>query len=243
MFSLGVTLPGIYMPSYAVDLGYSKTMGSALVTIMNGETPTGFSWDSVLNLDLVASSIFGKLFVGMLSDRVSLRTTILLSAVGGALSCFFLFGFATSLPTLVIFVIAWGLTALGYSSLITRTVTYICKDDPHTPMVIFSIFTFSQGVAMISSGPIASALLHSGVTRLRFGYGVQNYVSDPDSLTSTSAEMRISSPGSAHSVDWRCSGSRRHHRSVLPSAVGRHEASDTATRPRCCSAVIEAFIL
>jgi hypothetical protein len=37
VFSLGVTLPGIYMPSYAVDLGLSKTVGSALVTVMNGE--------------------------------------------------------------------------------------------------------------------------------------------------------------------------------------------------------------
>lgn len=37
VFSLGVTLPGIYLPSYAVDLGYSKKSGSALVTIMNGK--------------------------------------------------------------------------------------------------------------------------------------------------------------------------------------------------------------
>lgn len=113
----------------------------------------------------------------MLSDWASLRTTILLSAFGGALSCFFLFGFATRLPTLVVFAIAWGLTGLGYTSLITRTVTSVSKDDPHTPMVIFSIFVFSQGVAMISSGPIASALLQSTVSRLRFGYGVDNYVS------------------------------------------------------------------
>lgn len=126
---------------------------------------------------LAASSIFGKLFIGMLSDWVSLRTTILLSALGGALSCFFLFGFATSLPTLIVFAIAWGLTGLGYTSLCTRTVTYVSKDDPHTPTVIFSIFVFSQGLAMISSGPIASALLQSTVSRLRFGYGVENYVS------------------------------------------------------------------
>lgn len=112
----------------------------------------------------------------MLSDRVSLRTTILLSAFGGALSCFFLFGFATSVSTLVIFTIAWGLTGLGYTSIITRTVTFVSKDDPHTPMVIFSIFVFSQGVAMIASGPIASALLKSTVSRLRYGYGFDNYV-------------------------------------------------------------------
>jgi MFS family permease len=115
--------------------------------------------------------------MGMLSDRVSLRKTILLSAFGGALSCFFLFGFATSLPTLIIFAITWGLTGLGYTSIITRTVTYVAKDDPHTPMVIFSIFVFSQGVAMICSGPVASALLQSTVSGLRFGYGVDSYVS------------------------------------------------------------------
>lgn len=115
--------------------------------------------------------------MGILSDRISLRSTILLSAFGGALSCFFLFGFATSLPTLIIFAIAWGMTGLGYTSLITRTVAYVAKEDPHTPVIVFSIFVFAQGVAMIASGPIASALLQSTVSRLRFGYGVENYVS------------------------------------------------------------------
>lgn len=69
------------------------------------------------------------------------------------------------------------MTGLGYTSLITRTVAYVAKEDPHTPVIVFSIFVFAQGVAMIASGPIASALLQSTVSRLRFGYGVENYVS------------------------------------------------------------------
>lgn len=36
VFALGITLPSIYIPSYAVDIGLSKTVGSTLVTVMNG---------------------------------------------------------------------------------------------------------------------------------------------------------------------------------------------------------------
>lgn len=56
VFSLGVTLPGIYIPSYAVDLGLSKTMASALVTIMNGKDEEGN-----LNVDTLVNGLIWSL--------------------------------------------------------------------------------------------------------------------------------------------------------------------------------------
>lgn len=116
--------------------------------------------------------------VGAMSDRFSLRATTFVSAFGGAVACFFLFGFATSMGTLVAFSVLWGLTASGFTSIVTRAITLVSKDDPSTPTILFSIFFFTYGTAMIASGPIASALLSiNNFGGARFGYGLENYVS------------------------------------------------------------------
>lgn len=59
----------------------------------------------------LAASVPGLLFFGWLSDRWPLRAVITLSCLGSALACLLLWGFATSIEMLVVFVIAFG--ALG----------------------------------------------------------------------------------------------------------------------------------
>lgn len=41
--SLGTFIPTIYLPSYAADLGLSKTFGTLLVSMMNGQSVDVFS--------------------------------------------------------------------------------------------------------------------------------------------------------------------------------------------------------
>lgn len=78
---------------------------------------------------------------------------------------------------LVVSCIAWGLTALGFTPLVMRTTTRVASDDPASRTLVFSLLVFAQGVGLVSSGPIANALLDTGhLSRARFAYGVQNYV-------------------------------------------------------------------
>ncbi|KAK9899406.1 MFS general substrate transporter [Cystobasidium minutum MCA 4210] len=156
--SLGNFIPSIYLPSYATDLGLSQTSGTLLVVMMN------------------ASSVVGLLLLGHLSDRWPARVVITISCMGSALSCFLLWGFATSVSVLVVFALLFGFFALGYAAVWNRLITIISRDDPLLPPVIFSVFAFARGIGSILSGPISTALLKKGgLGHAAFGYGVGDY--------------------------------------------------------------------
>ncbi|KAL8287384.1 hypothetical protein RQP46_003836 [Phenoliferia psychrophenolica] len=94
------------------------------------------------------ASVPGLLLLGWLSDRWPLRVVITLSCLGSALACLFVWGFATDLAVLSIFVVAFGALGLSFSALWTRLITVIAALPGH----IFSIFAFVRGIGNISSG-------------------------------------------------------------------------------------------
>jgi len=123
-----------------------------------------------------ASSVPGLLLLGWLSDRWPIRVVITLSCLGSALACLFLWGFATSIQMLVLFVIAFGALGLSFSALWTRSIAIISKDDPSLPSIVFALFAFARGIGNISSGPVSNILLNKySLHGAKGGYGVENY--------------------------------------------------------------------
>ena len=130
--------PLIVRPAgYASDLGISKPNGSILLAIMNGKCGAGhkpFTYHTDADvLVLTAASVPGLLILGYLSDKAPLRAVISLSCFGSALSCIFLWGFATNSGALVAFVVLFGFLGLSFSALWTKLITVIARKSRSNP--------------------------------------------------------------------------------------------------------------
>ncbi|KAK8845320.1 hypothetical protein IAR55_006033 [Kwoniella newhampshirensis] len=158
MTSLGNFIPSLWLPSYADELHLSNPSGTALIALMN------------------AASVPGNALLGYLSDRLPLYAVVVVSCVGSAASCAFLWGFGKHEAELVVFVIIFGGLGLSFSALWSKIISIISRDDPVAPALVFSMFTFVRGVGNISSGPVSDALLKiSSLKGVTGGYGVHNY--------------------------------------------------------------------
>ncbi|WWC70632.1 uncharacterized protein I206_104583 [Kwoniella pini CBS 10737] len=156
--SLGNFVPSLWLPSYVDDLGLNKPNGTALVAILN------------------AATAIGNGLLGWLSDRTSLRTTILISCVGSAAACAFLWGFGKNSGVLVTFAIIFGLLGPSFSAVWSKIIHLVARDDPAVTALTFSIFAFTRGVGNMSSGPISESLLKYDALRGGIGaYGYKNY--------------------------------------------------------------------
>ncbi|KAJ5328871.1 hypothetical protein N7452_009261 [Penicillium brevicompactum] len=142
MEAIGFFLPGIYLPSHARSIGASDFVSSLTVTLLN------------------LASVFGSVTMGHLADRYHAITCITISTVGSTLSLFFLWGFATTMPTLLVFSVAYGLFAGCYSATwagITREVARAVPSADST--MIFALIAFGRGIGNVVSGPFSEALL------------------------------------------------------------------------------------
>lgn len=176
--SFGNFLPAVYLPSYAADIGLSVSNGTFLVAMMKSAIMLTLRVCIQADCCVSASSIVGLLVLGHLSDRWPTRGVVTLSCMGASVSCFLLWGFATSLTVLIVFSLAFGFFALGFASVWTKLATIVAQDDPLVPPLVFSVFAFSRGVGNVCSGLIGDALLkHGGLRNVRYAYGVENYVS------------------------------------------------------------------
>lgn len=145
--SFGNFLPAVYLPSYARDIGLSDDKGTLLVAMMKCGLPLQLSAAWLTGV-LSAASIVGLLVFGHLSDRWSVRLVVSLNCMGASISCFMLWGFATSLSMLVIFAMSFGFFALGFASLWTKLVSVVAADDVLVAPIVFSFFAFSRFVSM-----------------------------------------------------------------------------------------------
>ncbi|WWC92206.1 uncharacterized protein L201_007160 [Kwoniella dendrophila CBS 6074] len=156
--SMGSFIPSLWLPSFVDEMGFHNPDGTALIAILN------------------ASSVPGNALMGWLSDRLALRWTILISCLGGALSCGFLWGFGTNSGVLVAFSITFGLLFTSFTTLWTKMVGAVSHDDPVITGLTFSIFAFIRGVGNFSSGPISDQLLKvDGLRGVTGAFGFHNY--------------------------------------------------------------------
>ena len=140
--AIGFFLPTIYLPKFARSLGASDFMASLTVTLVN------------------LFQVFGSVLMGFLSDRYHISTCILISTVGTVISVFFIWGFATSIPPLYIFCVAYGLLAGGFSSTWAGVSNEVQKANPCADAtVIFPFMETGRGIGNVVSGPLSEALL------------------------------------------------------------------------------------
>lgn len=141
MEALGFFLPGVYLPSYARSIGASDFVSSLTVTLLN------------------LAAVFGSVTMGHLADRYHAITCITISTVGSTLSLFFLWGFSSTIPTLLVFSVAYGLFAGCYSATWSGITNEVQQADPAADAtMIFSIIAFGRGVGNVVSGPFSEAL-------------------------------------------------------------------------------------
>ncbi|OCF78560.1 monocarboxylic acid transporter [Kwoniella mangroviensis CBS 8886] len=156
--SMGNFIPNLWLPSFVDEMGMTKPNGTVLIAILN------------------AASVPGNALLGYLSDKLPLKWTVLISCLGSALSCAFLWGFGTNSGVLVSFAVTFGLLGLSFTTLWTKMVGAVSRDDPVVTGLTYSIFAFMRGVGNMSSGPISDQLLKVGVLRGATGaYGFHNY--------------------------------------------------------------------
>ncbi|KAJ5864216.1 uncharacterized protein N7529_006132 [Penicillium soppii] len=141
MEAVGFFLPGIYLPSYARSIGASDFLSSLTVTLLN------------------LASVFGSVAMGHLADRYHAITCITISTLGSTFSLFFLWGFSSTIPTLLVFSVAYGLFAGCYSATWSGITHEVRRVDPTADStMIFAVIAFGRGIGNVVSGPFSEAL-------------------------------------------------------------------------------------
>ena len=151
MQGMGYFFPSLYLPSYAASLGMSSLQGALLLALMS------------------VSQVAGQLTFGLLSDRrLSLSALTTTSTVISATAVFALWGFARSLPLLILFVLLYGFFGAGYVAMWAR-MTSAVSSDPTTAPFIFSLFCFGKGIGNVLAGPISGNLLSQAISTKEYG--------------------------------------------------------------------------
>lgn len=120
------------------------------------------------------ASVFGQVVMGALIDRLHVTTVILLSTIGATLSVFLLWGFAVSLPLIMIFSLTYGLFAGGFTSTYTGIIREVQKHERGTEAgLLFGLLSVGRGIGSIAAGPLSEALLKSKpwIGEAVLGYG------------------------------------------------------------------------
>lgn len=140
--ALGFFLPTIYLPTYTSRIGASELLSSLTVILIN------------------VTSVFGSILIGFLSDRYHVTTCLLISTVGTVVSVFFIWGFSSSIWSLYVFCVLFGLLAGGYSSTWSSIAHEVQRANPATDFsVIFPFMETGRGIGNVVSGPLSEALL------------------------------------------------------------------------------------
>jgi hypothetical protein len=152
---LGLFFPAVFLPSYAADLGLKSSMGALLLSLM------------------AMSQFCGQSVFGYLSDRQLSPSALAFGCcLCTSLSVFLLWGFARSLPFLIVFSLLHGFFVYGFSSMRSAMVKQLTS-DPNSLMALQSILNGSLGVGNILVGPLSSILI-AGVADVS-GYGIRKY--------------------------------------------------------------------
>ncbi|KAG6040311.1 hypothetical protein E4U41_000907 [Claviceps citrina] len=148
--ALGFFLPSIYLPTYASTvLGAGGLPAAATILLLN-----------------IASTV-GCPTMGWLSDKFHATTCLCLAAVGASVSTLLLWGFATSLPWLLVYCSCYGLFAGSYTSAWTGLMRQVTTDtdissayacDAIDPVMVLAVLASGRGVGSVLSGPLSQAL-------------------------------------------------------------------------------------
>lgn len=144
-------VPGLILPTFASSLGLSGTSGALVLAAFN------------------LATTFGQVAMGILSDRVSnVLLLVFVSSFVSALASFLIWGFAASLPALLVFALIYGWFAGGFVILWPKFGSILSED----PGPVYSMMAFGKGIGNILTGPLSSPLMEG---EIRPGYGLNRY--------------------------------------------------------------------
>ena len=97
---------------------------------------------------------------------------MVLSTIGACLETFLIWGYSRQLWSLITFVLLYGSTAGGFSTLRVRFAIAIVNDDTDTEqdLLVFAVLTAMRGVAIVVSGFIWASML-DGKAKITSDYG------------------------------------------------------------------------
>ncbi|KAH8899340.1 MFS general substrate transporter [Thozetella sp. PMI_491] len=153
--SFGYRMPSTYLAEYASSIGLSHITGPVVLAI--------FSF----------ASVPGSLIHGLLGDRLSASTNILISSVGSAASVFLLWGFSLQAGVLFTFAILYGFFAGGFSATWSGILNEMRglgrreRDDGENAGdrgdvdtgLVFGMLMGGRGLGFMLSGPLSGVLL------------------------------------------------------------------------------------
>ncbi|TEY50410.1 hypothetical protein BOTCAL_0277g00080 [Botryotinia calthae] len=155
IYGMGFFYPGVYLPSFATNIGLSGTQGAAILEVMS------------------VAQVAGQFACGYLSDKnFSVNALAVVCAIMATISSLLLWGFAKSMGLLVAYGIVYGFFGYGFSTMRVAMGKLICS-DPASVVSIYSIFVCLQGVGNVLVGPISGGLFGERV--VLGGYGVERY--------------------------------------------------------------------
>jgi MFS family permease len=156
---LVVYIPTLFFPPFATAIGLSTSQGTLILSITN------------------VATIVGMVGLGALADKIDSQLLSSASSLGASLASFFLWGYSTNFIILLLFSIAQGLFAAGYSVLYSRFATAVAPRDSESQTWLYSVFEAQRGALIIAGGIMGGVLVGAG-GEVRSGvYGVGRYES------------------------------------------------------------------
>lgn len=171
-------MPPLWLPTYVTHMHAASSVGPATVMsvpLVSDASGLGLTW--LLIRAYNASEVISRVTLGWLSDRYSAHLLGSASSFGGAACVFLLWGAAGNyLAAIIIFAIAYGTVAGGYSSLWwVRTCSgnlleltcphrsgamkQIVGHDHATASAFFGLCNMTRGIGAIIGGPVSSVLV------------------------------------------------------------------------------------
>ncbi|KAL1301816.1 hypothetical protein AAFC00_006004 [Neodothiora populina] len=153
---LGYFLPSIYITSYALSVGLTRTDGTLAVALIN------------------AATVIGAIVSGFLADKYHVTTAILVSCIGSVVAVFLFWSFAVYRSIFFIFAVLYGIFAGGFSSTWAGCAKPLRLSYPGTETgMVIAVFSAGKGIGSVISGPLSEALVaaDSSKDKAAFAFG------------------------------------------------------------------------
>lgn len=155
-----LNIPGIFFPSFAIDLKYTTTQGAVVLSTFN------------------LSTAGGQILSGIIADlQKSFYLSLFLSTSGSALTILLLWAEAKTLAALLIASSVYGLFAGGYGTLRSRFARAVCEvENEESTLVVFGIYTAVRGAGNVAGGFIGSATLNESIQVEQMEYALKKWI-------------------------------------------------------------------
>uniref|UniRef100_V5EZG6 Monocarboxylate transporter n=1 Tax=Kalmanozyma brasiliensis (strain GHG001) TaxID=1365824 RepID=V5EZG6_KALBG len=143
--AFGWYIVSLYIATYATALGFNSTISTGILSAFN------------------ASAIIGYLVTGPAIDRLSFTLAMSVSCGLCSILALLLFGFATSLPLVLVFVLTFGAVGGGFGCFITPIARDVAESTRSDNALQFLCWMFIRGIAAVAGPLIGSALYRPDV--------------------------------------------------------------------------------